>query len=350
MEESKIIWVWKIIGEEKFEIDFSKLKEDFGCLSVEKIIGFQASKGLASIPDTEQNKVYLQIFKEGEEIKYYVGQTTASRNHNRINPKWTLTIDIEKKELLTHRALDILENLIMNETEKLFKKYRVSATSTNINKNRVPDTHVEKFEKTIKQIKQQFLTFFNFLFVFLTKFLPKSKNYEYYNHDSNKPLITAEEVAASPETPDKLSKVRWWTLKLKSYQDIKAQIYSQKPFKCKLKRGSSYKVIFCDRGNKSDKEQDRLIEIRNQYKSYKEQKKLMINDSNLWNGLNNKSVIVCQDITFKTLNKLVIFLKYIATVSAWETEFEYAEDITGKRLNAHQFRSRFNPKQKPKKK
>ena len=332
MEGSKIIWVWKIIGEEKFEIDFSKLKEDFGRLSVEKIIGFQASKGLASVPDTEQNKVYLQIFKEGEEIKYYVGQTTASRNHNRINPKWTLTIDF-KKELLTYRALDILENLIMNETEKLFKKYRVSATSTNIRKNHIPDTHVEEFEKTIKQIKQPFLTFLNFLFAFLTKFLPKSKNYEYYNHDSNKS-----------------SKVRWWTLKLKSYQDIKAQIYSQKPFKCKLKRGSSYKVIFCDRGNKRDKEQDRLIEIRNQYKSYKKQKKLMINDSNLWNGLNNKSVIVYQDITFKNLNKLVIFLKYIATVNAWKTEFEYAEDITGKRLNAHQFRSRFDPKQKPKEK
>lgn len=304
------------------------------------LLTFRAAKDWKLISDFGEAQIYLQIYTlpGDKQLKFYVGQTKRGKgrlqNYKNRQTKWTFLI-LPESEWMEWEMLDNLENLVIDETQKLINSYEIAGFLVNQQKN----SDLAERQHFRGKIKPCVQTFFPFWFGFLTKCLSRnnkiiSDHRHNFLHKRKESPIIEDSLVIKP------SPSNWYKLKLISsnYQQLELEISSQRPFPVEVKQGSSFKTVFTERKYKSSDIQKRFASLVNFYKERKEQGEIEYQSSD-WR---ETTVRIIQNIRFESFNKLCSFLKYSAAFNAW-TEFDYGVNpVSGARLNVHQFRSKFD--------
>lgn len=343
--ENKYRWDWISNQDDTFEVKcYAVITDSWNRKEYVLLLTFRAAKDWKSISHPKERQIYLQIYTLcGEkQLKFYVGRTRRGKKrlqeHRDRQTKWTFLI-LPERTWMEPETLDNLENLVIEETQKLIDSYAVAGCSVNQKKNS-DLTEEEHFRSKIKPCVQ---TFFPFWFGFLTKCLSRN-NKIISNHNHN--FLHERKNLRLLKTPWllKTSSSNWYKLKLISsdYKQLELEISSQRPFPVKVKQESSFKTVFTERKYKRSDTQKRFASLVNSYKERKEQSEIEYQSSDR----RETTVRIIQNIRFESFNKLCSFLKYNAAFNAW-TEFDYAVNpVSGARLNVHQFRSKFDSKYK----
>ena len=339
--ENKYRWDWISSQDDTFEVKcYAVITDSWNRKEYVLLLTFRAVKDWKSISHPKERQIYLQIYTlRGEkQLKFYVDRTKLGKKplqeYRNRQTKWTFLILPERK-WMEPETLDNLENLVIEETQKLIDSYAVAGCLVNQKKNS-DFTEEEHFRSKIKPCVQ---TFFPFWFGFLTKCLSRN-NKIISDHRHN--FLHKREGSPIIKDPwlSKPSSSNWYKLKLISsdYKQLELEISSQRPFPVEVKQGSSFKTVFTERKYEWSNTQKRFASLVNFYKERKEQGEIEYQSSD-WR---KTTVRIIQNIRFESFNKLCLFLKYSAAFNAW-TEFDYAVNpVSGEKLNEHQFRSKFD--------
>lgn len=272
------------------------------------VMTFHLDRNWQRVAEGEE-QVYLILY---EKNKIYIGhtddpQTRKAEHKDRLkNAQVLLIIPGEKEHNLRN-----MENLAMKETEVLTKKNSVNLESDNKVKVK-PKSPTKNFKDNLEPC---FKSFFPLLFSFVTRHLPSLPTRE-GNKISAPPL---------PQSSILVPTAGWSWIKLKNFNppdyELKSLIESQSKSKhrkkVKLLKNSCFEFTPKQHNYSQEKTKQSMKRIAAKYSKLREEQKITL-DPSTWNGEAQPQTIikikVLEDIEFPSLNALICFLRYTASV------------------------------------
>ena len=245
-------------------------------------------------PEKEE-QIYLILY---EENSIYIGETKSPQKRRGVH-KWQGRLKNSKSVLLVipgkkERDLRNMELLMMEETEKLARANNIKWKREHGNKGN-PGEPTENFKDHLKPC---FKRFFPVLFSFVTRHLR----------------------SLPPQPSILVPNAGWRGIKLKHFSppdyQLKLLIEPHKHRKVKLLKNSCFEL----KPEEHDYDQEtekRMKIVEEKYPKLREEQKITL-DPSTWNGEAQPQTVikikVLEDIEFPSLNALICFLRYTASV------------------------------------